>query len=61
MYILRNCNLIPALTEGTTLTRADLVIDGARITKIAPCGLANEAGAQELDLHGMTVMLYGSA
>lgn len=56
MYILRNCNLIPALTEGTTLTRADLVIDGARITKIAPCGLANEAGAQELDLHGMTVM-----
>ena len=56
MYVLRNCHLIPELTEGTSLTEADLLIDGAYIKEIAPCGTAFESLEKEIDMEHMTVM-----
>ena len=56
MYILRNCKLIPELTEGTELTQADLVIRGERITGIVPRGACPEGDYEEMDMEGMTVM-----
>ena len=56
MYMLCNCKLIPALTEGTALTMADLVVDGEVIREILPCGARDGAGMQTFDLGGKTVM-----
>lgn len=56
MYILRNCRLIPELTEGTDLTKADLVLDEGIIKSILPCGANLGAECEELDVKGATVM-----
>lgn len=38
MLVLKNCRLIPALTEGYDLPAADLVLDGELIADIRPAG-----------------------
>lgn len=56
MLILRNCKLIPELTEGTDLTTADIVINEDKIEQIVPCGTAVEGEYEEMDLQGKTLM-----
>ncbi len=56
MFLLRNCRLIPELTEGTGLTQADLLLDGEEIRAISPCGTPVEGEVEALDLQGATVM-----
>lgn len=38
MLVLKNCRLIPALTEGYDLPAADIVLDGELIADIRPAG-----------------------
>ena len=57
MKILKNCTLIPELTEGYSEQKADILIDGKYIKKIEKPGFdfkVNEA--EELDLAGKTLM-----
>lgn len=56
MYVIKNCRLIPELTEGTGLTTADIVVDGERIKTIQPCGTPVEEDCEVLDAEEMTVM-----
>lgn len=56
MYILKNCKLIPALTEGTALERGDLVLDNGRIRDILPCGAEYPEAEGSMDVAGRTVM-----
>lgn len=56
MYVIRNCRLIPALTEGTELKKADILIQNGIIQSIVPCGSKIEGEFEELDMEGMTVM-----
>ena len=56
MLILRNCRLIPELTEGTELTSADLLLKDKAIAAIRPCGTAFGEDCEELDLQGATLM-----
>lgn len=54
--VLRNCRLVPELTEGTGLAAADLVIEGERIREIVACGTLVDGEYQEMDVGGRTVM-----
>lgn len=54
MFILKNCRLIPELTEGYSGRTADIAIDGKFIAGIYPAGTV-EAG-ESMDLNGMTVL-----
>lgn len=55
--LIRNCRLVPELTEGSTLTQADLLIQEGKIAEIAPCGTVfPEKADQELDAKGMTAL-----
>jgi imidazolonepropionase-like amidohydrolase len=56
MYVLRNCGLIPELTEGTDLTQADLLLDEGKIAAIKPCGTVFSSDCEELDVEGAVVM-----
>lgn len=56
MYIIRNCRLIPELTEGTELTAADILIEDGAIKTIARCGTNFAVDCEVLDVEGMTVM-----
>lgn len=56
MYVLRNCTLVPFLTEGTELTKADLVLDGEKIAEILPCHSDVQGDYEEMDLEGAVVM-----
>lgn len=56
MLVLRNCSLVPELTEGCTLTKADIVISGEIIERIVPCGTHLGDDVQELDIKGATVL-----
>lgn len=56
MTILRNCRLVPALTEGFTETMADIVIEGKEIKEIYPVGVLQAEEAEELDVAGATVL-----
>ncbi|MFR9189765.1 MAG: amidohydrolase family protein, partial [Anaerotruncus massiliensis (ex Togo et al. 2019)] len=55
MLVLKNCRLIPALTEGYDLPAADLVLDGELIADIRPAGGSYE-DAPVLDMAGKTVL-----
>lgn len=55
MIVLRNCHLIPELTEGYSGEEADVVIDDGVITSIEPCGVLADHTA-EYDLKGKTLM-----
>lgn len=56
MYILRNCKLIPELTEGFDGTAADILIDGEKICSISPPGTDFGLCDGEYDLQGKTLM-----
>lgn len=55
MYILRNCHLIPELTEGFSGEQADILIDKGVVAAIEPCG-AEFPGVMEYNLSGRTLM-----
>lgn len=54
--ILRNCRLVPALTEGTDLSEADILIADGLIADIKPCGSLFEGCCSEWDMEHKTVM-----
>lgn len=56
MLLLKNCKLIPELTEGTDLLTADILIEGEYIKDILPAGSKTPEGAKEMDMDGKTVM-----
>ncbi|UQZ83017.1 hypothetical protein SK3146_02177 [Paenibacillus konkukensis] len=56
MIILRNCNFVEALTEGTDLKTGDILIENGIIKEIAPVGTLNGEGYEEVDVKGSTVM-----
>lgn len=56
MYVLKNCKLIPELTEGTTLTAAHILIENEKISKILPLDAPIPQDADVLDVGGKTVM-----
>ena len=56
MLVLRNCQLVSLLTEGTELKKADIAIEAGKILKIAPCGTNFEGETEELNVDGKYVM-----
>lgn len=56
MYILRNCKLIPALTEGYDGELCDVLIDGDIISQIQNPGYCFSSKVKEYDLQGKTLM-----
>lgn len=56
MLILRNCRLIPELTEGFEGQYADLVLENKKIKEIRPAGLIQTENQPELDMQNMTVV-----
>ncbi|MCI5687948.1 MAG: amidohydrolase family protein [Emergencia sp.] len=56
MLVIKNCRLIPELTEGFDGQMADIVVDGKYISEILPAGTANYEGAEVIDGQGMTVL-----
>jgi len=56
MFVLRNCTFVEALTEGTELKAADILIKDGRIERIEPRGTAFEREFEEMDVHGATVL-----
>ena len=54
--ILKNCGFVPFLTEGTDLTKGDVLVTGNRIAKIAPCGTDFGTEEEILDLEGKTLL-----
>jgi imidazolonepropionase-like amidohydrolase len=56
MLILKNCRLVPELTEGFGGQAADIAIDGKTIKEIAPAGKLNAPDAEVLDIKGKTVL-----
>ncbi len=54
--VIRNCNFIPELMEGTDLTKGDLLFKDGNIAEIAPCGTSFGEVYQEVDAKGMTAM-----
>lgn len=49
MLILRNCKLVPLLTEGTDLVDADIALSGGKIKKIAPCKTVFDGEGEEIE------------
>ena len=56
MLVLKNCRLIPELTEGFNGTLADIVIDGKYIKEISPAGAKAYENAKIMDMGGKTVL-----
>lgn len=54
--ILRNCRLIPELTEGYAGQYADLKIEGKKISGIYPVSEYQSGNDAEIDLQNMTVL-----
>lgn len=54
--VIRNARLTKALTEGTDLTMADVVLKDGLIQKILPCKTPVEEEHTELDIQGATLM-----
>lgn len=55
MIFLKNCRLIPDLTEGYPSEKADVLIDN-KIIDIKPCGGTAPNGAEVIDLNGKTLL-----
>lgn len=53
MKIIRNCQLIPALSGGGAPPKADLVIDGGKIADVLPAGGGTCADAEIIEAEGM--------
>lgn len=56
MFVLKNCRLIPELTEGFDGNLADIVIDGKYIKEILPAGVQEIPNAESMDVGGKTVL-----
>ncbi|MGC2872282.1 amidohydrolase family protein [Ihubacter sp. mB4P-1] len=56
MIVIKNCRLIPELTEGFDEAKADLVIDGKYICEILPARTASYESAEVIDAQGMTLL-----
>lgn len=56
MIVLKNCRIIPYLTEGYDLPAADIFIEGKQIQGLYPCGTKPYGDAECYDLNGKTVM-----
>ena len=56
MLVLKNCRLIPQLTEGFEGTMADVVTEGRFIKEILPAGTADCTDCQVMDLQGRTLL-----
>ena len=56
MIVLKNCRLIPYLTDGYSNPTADIFIDGKHIQGIYPCGTQSCEDAECYDLNGKTVI-----
>lgn len=56
MLVLKNCRLIPELTEGFAGATADIVIDGKYIKEILPAGESDFGDAETMDMGGKTVL-----
>lgn len=53
--LLKNCRLVPELTEGYDGASADVLTEGGKIEKIAPCGTM-EYECEVLDVQGKTLL-----
>lgn len=53
--LLKNCRLIPELTEGYSGTMADVLIKGSQIAEIVPCGTLPDEG-EVIDAAGKTLL-----
>lgn len=56
MLILRNCRLLPSLTEGFSGEYADILVDGKEIRGIEAPGARFGVEAEEIDAGGRTVL-----
>ena len=56
MIVLRNCRLIPQLTEGYEGQLADILLEDKAIKRIAPCGTDFQVEAREIDLQQRTLL-----
>ena len=56
MILLRNCRLIPALTEGYDKCSADVVIDEEKILKITEPGEIKDFDGKVIDVQGNTLL-----
>ncbi len=57
MVVIKNCRLVPALTEGYADTAGDVSISGNRIVSILPCGTAEIKEDDEvIDADGKTLI-----
>src|SRR5699024_5199314 len=56
MIVLRNCRLIPQLTEGYEGQLADILLEDKVIKRIAPCGTDFQVEAREIDLQQRTLL-----
>lgn len=54
--IIKNCRLIPFLTEEGAPEMADVIVKGKKIEAVVPCGTADCEGQEILDIHGATLM-----
>lgn len=56
MIMLKNCRLIPQLTEGFDLTKADVIIDEEKIQKLAEPGSIMDFDGRVIDIKGATLL-----
>lgn len=56
MILIKNCKVIPELTEGVTGDRCDILTEGKRIKGIYECGAAPEEADQVIDAEGKYVL-----
>ncbi len=56
MIVLKNAKLVPELTEGTTLTLADVVLEDDTISQILPPDSQLDGQHEEFDLKGKTLL-----
>lgn len=52
MLLLKNCRVLPELTEGFSGTSCDVLLDGEKIKGIYACGECAEAAEDTLELNG---------
>ncbi len=56
MILLKNCRLIPELTEGFDGTMADIIIDGEKIIDVCEPGGVKDFDGRVIDVCGSTVL-----
>lgn len=56
MLLLKNCHFVSSLVEEYDLPEGDVIVDGKKIVRIAPCGTLSAENAQILDLNGKTLL-----